>query len=271
MAGAVHAAEPTVNADGATLRPTWEVGIGLSALSLPDYRGADTRHRYLFPIPYVIYRSPRLSLDRGGLKADLFELGPFELDFSINLSAPARSDERTARAGMESLRPALEIGPQLIAKLWRSPGGDARLQFQVPLRYAFVLSRNARDAGLVLHPRMNLDVRNVFGLSGWGLGVVAGPMFATARHHEYFYTVDPSEATASRPAYRAGGGYSGMQWTVAVSRRFPHHWLGAFVRVDQLQGAVFADSPLVRRRNSVSAGLAVSWIFAESGERIARP
>ena len=64
-------------------------------------------------------------------------------------------------------------------------------------------------------------------------------------------------ATADRPAYAAGGGFAGMQYVVGVSKRYPKHWVGAFLRYDNLSGARFADSPLVRTRNYVAAGVAV--------------
>ena len=31
------------------------------------------------------------------------------------------------------------------------------------------------------------------------------------------------------------------------TKRFPHYWVGAFLRYDTLRGAVFEDSPLVRQ------------------------
>lgn len=251
-----------------TTQPAWEVGLGLSALTLPDYRGAAKSRAYLLPLPYLVYRGPRFSVDRGGLKAELLDRGRLELDFSVNLSVPVRSDGDMARAGMPGLKPALEIGPQLLADLWKSEGGGTRLQFQLPLRYAFALSSSARDAGFILHPRLSLDLRNFAGQPGWNAGIIAGVMFATARQHDYFYTVTPQYATASRPAYQAGSGYSGMQLTLALSKRFPRHWFGAFVRADWLGGAVFEDSPLVRRSTTVAAGVAFSWIFASSAERV---
>lgn len=251
-------------------QPVWEAGLGLTALSLPDYRGSDRSRAYLLPVPYFVYRGPRVSVDRGGLKAELLEEGGLQLDFSVNLSVPVRSDGTGARAGMPRLSPALEIGPQLLADLWNSADGDVKLQLQLPLRYAFALSSSTRDAGFIFHPRLALDVRNFAGSPGLNAGLVVGPMFATARHHDYFYTVDPQYATAARPAYEAGSGYSGMQLTMALSKRFPSYWFGAFVRADWLNGAVFADSPLVGRKTSVSAGIAVSWIFAVSADRVTR-
>jgi outer membrane scaffolding protein for murein synthesis (MipA/OmpV family) len=251
-------------------QPVWELGLGLTALSLPDYRGAGRTRGYLLPLPYLVYRGPLLSLERGGLRAELLDKGRLELDFSVNLSVPVRSDGNAAREGMPSLRPALEIGPQLRTSLWDSADGRSRLRLELPLRYAFAVSSSARDVGFVFHPRLDLSVRDVFGNAGWHGGMVVGPMFATGRYHRYFYTVAPQYATATRPAYDASGGYSGMQLTLSLTKRFPKYWIGGFVRADWLGGAVFADSPLVERRTSVSAGIGISWILAESAARVMR-
>ena len=67
----------------------------------------------------------------------------------------------------------------------------------------------------------------------------------------------------------APGGYAGWRATAAFSRRFgTSAWFGAFVRYDNLHGAVFAPSPLVRRESTVTAGFGISWIFATSSQRV---
>ena len=115
--------------------------------------------------------------------------------------------------------------------------------------------------GLVAQPHLNLDIKNVLGGAGWNMGVLVGPYFGDQRHYQYFYGVDPAFATADRPAYSASGGYGGSQAVVALSKRFPQFWVGGFVKWDTLSGAAFADSPLVKSRQSASAGFAISWIF----------
>ena len=102
----------------------------------------------------------------------------------------------------------------------------------------------------------------------WNLGLQAGPLFATRRYHEYFYSVAPEFATPERPAYRAGGGYSGALALVSLSRRFPRFWVGAFARYDTLKGAAFEPSPLVRRDYAVMAGFAIAWVFSESERKV---
>jgi outer membrane scaffolding protein for murein synthesis (MipA/OmpV family) len=122
--------------------------------------------------------------------------------------------------------------------------------------------------GWVFQPNLNVDVKDVFGHAGWNLGLLAGPMFADRRYHQYFYGVDPAFATAARPAYNASGGYAGTQLLVALSRRYRSFWVGGYARWDTLNNAVIADSPLVRTNHSFAAGMATAWILGESKVRV---
>lgn len=248
--------------------PQWELGIGVSALTLPDYRGSDQSRTYAIPFPYATWRSERFTADRSGLKAELLDRGRLEIDLSLAASVPVTSRRDGARAGMPRLNPTIEFGPQLVATLWRNDTATRSLRMQFPLRYVMTVSRDMNDAGLTFNPRLVFDSQNVAGYHGWNLGVVAGPMFGSRRHHDFYYSVDSAYATETRPAYRASGGFGGYQLTLALSKRFTHHWLGAFVRADWLDGAVFEDSPLVRRRQNVAAGIAYSWILSQSDKRV---
>jgi len=135
----------------------------------------------------------------------------------------------------------------------------------MPVREAITLERSPSAIGLTFSPNLNLDVR----LPGKGnLGLLAGPLFADRRYHQYFYGVAPEFATAARPAYDAPGGYAGWRATTAFSRRFGSLWLGAFVRYDDLHGASFAPSPLVQKQSRFTAGFGISWIFATSSQRV---
>jgi hypothetical protein len=80
--------------------------------------------------------------------------------------------------------------------------------------------------------------------------------------------VEPQYATRTRPAYQAGGGYAGVQFLVALTKRFPKYWVGSFVRYDNLSGASFSDSPLVLRNSYFAAGIALAWILGESSTRV---
>ena len=79
----------------------------------------------------------------------------------------------------------------------------------------------------------------------------------------------PAFASAQRPAFRAGAGYAGSRAVLSLGHDFGADLLlGAFVRRDDLGGAAFADSPLLRQRESWMAGLALTWTFVRSEERV---
>ena len=253
---------------GAAQLPLWEAGAGAASFSLPDYRGSDQRTNYLLPIPYFVYRGEFVKADRNGVRGTLFDNDRVTLDLSLNGTLPVTSKDNLARRGMANLKPTVELGPNLSINLWRSPDRDLKLDFRAPLRTAITIESSPHQIGWIFSPNLNLDVKNPAGLTGWNFGMLAGPLFTTRKYNAHFYSVSAADALPDRPAYNAPGGYAGSQFTMAVSKRFPHHWVGAFIRYDTLAGAAFADSPLVKKRNAISAGIAMSWVFGESSTMV---
>ena len=104
--------------------------------------------------------------------------------------------------------------------------------------------------------------------SGWNIGLVGGLILADTRYHQYFYNVAPQYATATRPAYSASGGYSDTQLIVAINKQLDGRWVGGFMKWDDLSGAVFSDSPLVKNKQYFTLGFAVSWVFDKSAKMV---
>jgi len=253
---------------GAAEKPLWEFGLGIGAVSFPDYRGSDRQRLHPVPIPYLVYRGDFFKADRDGVRGVFFDSDRVELNVSLAASVPVDSDGNDARRGMPDLKPTIEIGPSLDVTLWRSDDRRAKLDLRLPLRWATLVQGSPRDVGLVFSPRVNLDVRDPFGHLGWNLGLLAGPIYADERNNAYFYDVAPAYATAGRPAYASESGYGGTQFIAALSKRYPSFWVGAFARYDTLQGAVFEDSPLVRRDSAWAAGFGIAWMLGESAQRV---
>lgn len=246
--------------------PLWEVGAGVAVIDFPDYRGSDERHSYVLPVPYIVYRGEFLKVDREKVRGLFFKNDKAELDVSLNGSVPVKSADNRARQGMPDLEPTVEVSPSLNLFLLHSEPRRINLDLRLPLRP--VIDIHGKYFGYIFQPQLNLDVHDVAGNAGWNLGLAAGPIFADQRYHQRLYGVDPAYATALRPAYTARGGYAGSQFISALSKRFPHYWVGGFVKWDTVQGAVFEDSPLVKTKQNFTAGFAVSWIFAESTTRV---
>lgn len=246
--------------------PLWELGIGAAGISFPDYRGSDRQRGYLLPVPVFVYRGEVFQADRERVRGLLFKTDRVELDLSINGSVPIKSDDNAVRLGMPDLDPTLELGPSLNVTLSQQP--RSKLVLRLPLR-AVVTSdfRSFGSAGVLFNPNLNLDLRAPH---DWRVGLVAGALIADRKYHHYFYGVDARFARDGRPAYLAPGGYSGAQFIAALSRRFDPVWVAGFIKYDHLRGAAFASSPLVERRNNVSAGIAVTWVFKQSATLVER-
>lgn len=253
--------------------PLWEAGLGAAVLSLPDYRGSDQQRSYVLPLPYLVYRGDFLQLDRKGLTGLLFHSERVQLKLSGEASMPAKSDENRARSGMPDLDFTLQVGPGLEICLARDADSERVLLLRLPIRSVIATDFSRwKGIGFVANPQLTLDFRNTGPGAGWDLRWAVGSYFATERYHDYYYEVAPKYAIPdSRPAYDARGGYSGSFLMLTVTKRFRRAWLGAFVSYDELAGAVFADSPLLRTEQVWMAGLGVSWVFAESKTLVQAP
>ncbi len=243
--------------------PLWELGMGVTALRLAHYRGSDQSQTWLLPLPYFVYRGDIIRADREGARAMLLHGERFQVDLSVSGSAPTRSGDNLARVGMPSLKPTVEVGPNL--NLYLMNGADWRLVARAPVRAAFTLQSSPRHVGWSASPYLTLEGRQ----GPWDIGWRVGTQWGDRGLHGYVYDVDPSYATSTRAAYRAKAGFGGWQSTLGASRRVGDSlWLGVFARADSVSGAAFADSPLVRQRSHLSGGIAVSWIFARSEKMV---
>ena len=250
-------------------KPLWEAGFGVLPVQSPDYRGSDQSRNYLLPLPYGAYRGEIFRADRGGVRGRLIDSDRVRLDISADAAVPVDSSKNEARQGMPNLKFVFEIGPVLSLCLLPTCDGDWSLQFRLPVRAVFDTDfRSLGSIGGTTQPHLNFDLKDLGPGGGWNFGVAAGPLYASERYHDYYYQVDPAFATPTRPAYDARGGYSGLRYTATLSKRFDKLWFGAFARYDDLAGAVFEDSPLVRIRHSFMAGFALAWVLAESPQHV---
>lgn len=244
--------------------PLWELGGGVAGVSFPDYRGSSRQREYLLPVPMFVYRGEVFQADRDRVRGVFYRTERAEIDVSINGSVPVESGGAGAREGMPGLDPTLEVGPSFNWKFLQTPRHTVTLR--LPVRAVLASDfRNVEGAGVLANPSLNLDLRFD---DGWKLGLQAGALFGDRRYHDYFYGVSAEHARAGRPAYNATGGYSGSQLIAALTKRFDRWFVGGFVKADFLRGAEFESSPLVERRDNLTAGIAVTYVFARSERRV---
>jgi MipA family protein len=248
-------------------KPLWELGIGAALLQIPDYRGSDENRLYVLPYPYFVYRGDMFKVDRQTISGKIFNTDRIVLDVSIFGSVPVKSDNNSARTGMPDLDPTFEVGPALKFTLLSSTENHFNLSLSFPVRAFFSTDFSSmRHEGWVFSPRIIFEKEDIIPKTGLNLGVSAGPMFADSSYNDYYYTVEPAYARSTRPAYSAGGGYSGSTLTMGLSKSYQQFIFHAFVSADFLYGAVFEDSPLVKNKTSIMSGVNISWIFLKSAK-----
>ena len=205
----------------AELEPKWELGAGATVLRLPDYRGSDESRGYVYPLPYFVYRGKVMRLDREGLRGVLVESERVEFDISLSGTLPVDSSKNQAREGMPDLDPVLEIGPKLNLTLWRDRAKEGRLDLRFALRGVVATDlSHTQDAGYIFHPHLYLGIKPAFLDGKWDASAQIGPLYGSDRYHQYYYGVAPQFATATRPAYQASAGYSGLATGGSLRRRF---------------------------------------------------
>ena len=239
--------------------PRLEIGAGLLGLNTPDYRGSRSESNYLLPVPYVKYRGDRLRVDEGA-QGILIEQPNLLITMSGNLTLPVDEDT-PEREGMDELDAILEIGPSLNYRFLQLD--DSAWWLDLPLRFAFAVDGDLEHIGQVWQPRFSWR-RPARQLGEWKLRFNIGPLYSSSAHHEYFYSVPVADATPTRPAYNADGGYSGWRSEFTWSKRFGRkYWLGGFLRYDSLRDSEIEDSPLVSKSENWMGGIALAWVFLE--------
>ena len=248
--------------------PLYEYGIVGLAAHFPHYLGSDEYQTYVFPVPYFVYRGEVLKADRDGVRTIFFRQGPWETDISLAGNPPAGDNQ--ARQGMDDLEALGEVGPALNYYLF-DDGERDNLYVQVALRAAFSFDfedgLDARYQGYVSDISIIFHDSRIFREQRLRFHASAGIRFGDAEMHSYFYEVAEKDVTATRPGYRAEGGYGGLQLAGSITKDLTDSLaVSCYGRWANLEGAVFEDSPLVATRNNAFLGAMLVWKIGESAE-----
>ncbi len=248
--------------------PLWEVGLGLGGLHQSYYTGTEQTRSYLFPVIIPVYRGDFLKSDDKGIRAQLFKDDRYKLDVSLDYSFPVDSDDIDLREGMPDIGSLIEIGPSLEVKLSESEIGTWFLKF--PLRVVTeVDDREFDSAGYNFSPALSFEKK--FSGSSWKLGTSLSFKYGDEKYNSIYYTVDYQYAIESRPAYKAENGYAGARFQLALSSKTDHDLWVLFLRYDNIDGAVYDDSPLVETNENVTFGFIYSRYLFKSKTMVTRP
>lgn len=256
----------SVAQEGPPEKPLWEIGLFSGAARLPHYRGSDEYSAYFLPLPYLIYRGEIVRANRDGVNGILWSTDRMEAALSFSGSPPS-DDDNDARSGMPDLGAILEVGPGLKVFLSEKDNPNP-LYLKAGVRTA--ISVDTGDFGTAyegIRGNVKLIYRNstLFRDQSIFFGVNANVDFANSSYDDYIYSVDPIYATPARPAYQADGGYSGFSLSANAVKKINDRWfVGTYYRWDNLSGASYTGSPLVKTENNHIIGIALIWRIAES-------
>lgn len=242
---------------------TWDLGIGVAAVRLPDYPGAQRSRDLVLPFPYIVYRSPHLDVDNQRVRGIVLAGSRFSLDVDVSGSVAVDSSRDSERRGMPDLDWIGEAGPALRYDAWRDDHAGAKLDLVLPLRAA-ASARGLRlhHRGWVWAPRLEFKRRSGGTTHRDEFDASLAARWAGAALNDYVYGVAPRYASAQRPAFEPGAGYAGYSASFGMSLRRGAVVYGWLLRYTSLSGSVVAASPLVSRAHTATVGVAVSWILS---------
>lgn len=245
--------------------PLFELGLGVFALRLNQYRGSNQYANYFWPLPFFIYRGKNVYAENSMVTGDLYNDSRFSLGLSLMASLRVSNANNDARSGMPSLDPTVEIGPEPTWILWRPTNRVQILKMGLPIRQAMAVEFfRAKAIGQFVVPYISWAVNPTPTTLGIYSELTLALTWATAEYHQYFYNVPTQYARSDRPAYSASGGYNGAHVTWMFSRKFNPFYTYGFIRYDRLDGAAFEDSPLVKNRHYWAMGGGFIWYFFKS-------
>jgi len=249
------------------LKPLWEIGIAGALFSMPHYVGSDQRYTLPLAVPYFIYRGEFLRADRDGVRGRLLEIEGLSLDLDFSFGLPVRNNN-SARQGMPALNLTAQVGPQLNWMVQES--NKSKLSLHLPLRIAVDTSQTY--LGWVTEPSLRYERYNILPEMGQVmLRLEGGLLYASQRYNHNYYGVDQAYVTAIRPAYRANKGLHSYFLDTALRYKVDDALsFGLKVRMRTLIPSVIADSPLVRKKLYLSAGIGFAYSFWFSEEEVLR-
>jgi outer membrane scaffolding protein for murein synthesis (MipA/OmpV family) len=269
-AGVTSRAEDPAAGDGAAteeLKPLWEIGVFGGAALIPHYRGSDEVSFYAVPLPYLVYRGDILRSDRSGVRGIFLQGQYFESNVSV-FGNPPVDENNDAREGMPDLDPVFEMGPEI---RWFLTGQREDKTLYMSTFVRGVISVDVEDCLGMGYEGLRGGVGFVYrnqcplGDDTWSVGLGAFVDFVDDQFGGYYYDVPEACATADRDAYTSEGGYAGLLLSASALKQLTSTLaVSVYVRWENLDGTAFEESPLVRDRNNVILGCAVS----ESGRLV---
>ncbi|EKD28635.1 MAG: hypothetical protein ACD_79C00253G0002 [uncultured bacterium] len=260
--------ETEIEAVDENIPPLWNFGLFNSWAQIPHYRGSDEYNNYLVPIPYFVYRGKVIQTERETVKGIIYQTDNFVSEISFHGNPPVDSDNK-AREGMGELEPLIEAGP---AVKWYFLGRKKiNMYLQAAVRG---VSSVDTDKGIDfkyegIHSSVNLIYKrsSLFGMENFRTGLSFGIENTDKNYNSFFYDVKQEYVTEERHFYESEGGYAGKTISGSIVYKINKDLsFASFFRWENIDDAVFEESPLVKEKNNHILGMALIWNIKDSKE-----
>ncbi|WP_313656045.1 MipA/OmpV family protein [Pantoea sp.] len=237
----------------ASATPPPSVTLGIAAINAPRYSGADKQHWQLLPL--VQARDGALFFDsQKGVGYDLQTDNGFYLEHTLGYGL-GRSDRNSSwRDGDDRLRGMGKIDPTL----------NTSLALGWSVTPWLVLEEKAT---LPLSDSQGVQYRTSVTLIPWQtssdtVALQVAALSGDGRYMNTWYGVSSQQSAQSGfKRYGAAGGFYGTDSSLTWSHQFTSAWAASVIADYTWLDKHAADSPVVARRNNVSATLALSYTF----------
>ncbi|WP_448564063.1 MipA/OmpV family protein [Thalassotalea ganghwensis] len=241
----------------------FEAGLGVFALSIPYYNGAKENHNYLVPLPYFYYRDKRIQVDRDGFLSHLWTSNNVYLDFSVSAQVPVDSEEVTIRRGMDDIDWTFQLGPAIKYFYTGNPRSENKLFSEIFIRKAIHTDFGYFDDAGWQYGMSTIHSSTLFENGDesikWQNRLTFS--FSSQKYNQLYYGVDKTDAEEFRQTYQAQSGYGNSSFSSGLVYRKGQWWVGGFMLYRSLHGAKNLSSPLIEKKDNVSAGIGVAFIF----------
>ena len=240
--------------------PLWSAefqwGVGSLNFKAHHYRGSREEKSYFIPLPYFRYTSEKIQAEPSFIKGVFYRDDKISLNLSLHTGLSVESNQNLARSGMPKLKRTSELGPMFSVKLWSCPSLKRQLYFKWPFRMVNTLTLSSlKRVGFMSAPHLNLVQEPTSHFFHWSLEYSLALMWGSQKYHNFYYGVEPTYATAARPAYEASRGYSGLQNALILKKQWKNFIFLPFFRWDLLNEVAFRESPLFQTKSYFLAGL----------------
>ncbi len=231
-------------------------GLGVISLRTNHYRGSDQEIDYHFPMPYIYYQGEKIKADNGIINGKFFDSRFLSIQLTMSAGPRVEQEENDARQGMPELLWNMGIGPMAVIHIIRSD--NFILQIEHAIRREFETDFSyTRGFGTTNVTYLTIGMKG----ETWSFEYAIGKLHGDQDYHNYYYGIEPEYATADRPIYNATSGNSGIVQILAIKKQLGDFMLFPFARYDNIENAVFTDSPLVKKERYLMVGIGMFYLL----------